>query len=157
MTPEINFNPHDVPEETIPAGRYRVAATASELRTNLNQNGDYFYFTFQVLDGPHENHVFDLVIVRSHEESQKAVKNGRRRLADLCLACGKDRITRTEELHGIPVEAEVTVQPHETYGPSNRVATFRRLIQDDNPFDGHGGSETIDPRSDDTESEWPTA
>ena len=124
----ISFNAQDVPEsryEPIPPGPYRVAAVSSSLKQNKKGNGSYVEFALQVLDGPHKNRQLFARFTHEHSESEKAVEIGRRQLASLCLACGRPHIERTEDLHDIPIEVDVTVEQNSSFGSFNEAKRFR--------------------------------
>ena len=117
----------------LPAGWYPVVVTATEMRQTSAGTGAYLQATLRVVDGPHKNHII-LHRMNVQNPNPTAVEMANRVLSALCHAMHKLRITDTEELHGTPVEALLTVQPPrqhpttgESYGASNDVRTYRSL------------------------------
>ncbi len=127
--PEITFNPNDIPASDytpLPGGWYLVAALSSQLKNNKKGTGEYLEFCFQVLEGLHKGRRVYGRFTWSHTTSPQAVEIGHRQFAELCVACGlKGELTKTEELHSIPVKVEITVEETD-FGQSNGMRRFKR-------------------------------
>lgn len=88
--------------EDVPAGDYKVALAASEMKENKNGSGSHLQLTFTILEGQFKNRkLFDrLNILHSNPT---AVQLAHDKLYSLCLAVGIPEIVRTEQLHNIPL------------------------------------------------------
>lgn len=94
----------------IPAGKYLVQAIESDLIPTKNGNGQMLVLTFEIIDGEHTGRkLWDrLNIINSNSQT---VEIAQRTLSSICHACGKLSISDSEELHFIPLIANVRVRP----------------------------------------------
>lgn len=107
--------------EVLPPGKYVVQIVASEMRPTRDGNGQYLWLELDVLEGQHAGRkLFDrLNLVNGN---QQTVEIAQRTLSAICHATGRLQVTDSEELHLIPMLADVTVQPPKNgYGESNKV------------------------------------
>ena len=73
--------------ETLPAGHYVAHITDARVGPLKSGKGQAIQLTWMVESGPHDGrYVWDRVIVQ--HESAKAMEFGRRKLKDICNACG---------------------------------------------------------------------
>ncbi|WP_075220695.1 DUF669 domain-containing protein [Acuticoccus yangtzensis] len=114
--------------EVLPPGKYTVQIVNSEMRPTSNGLGQYLWLELDVLDGEHAGRkLFDrLNLVNANTQT---VEIAQRTLSAICHATGKMQVTDSEQLHLIPLQADVTVQPPKNgYGESNKIR-FRPLDQ----------------------------
>lgn len=110
------------PYDPLPPNRYVVEIVASELRATKDGQGQYLWLELDVLDGEHQGRkLFDrLNLVNANPTT---VEIAQRTLSAICHAVGKMQVQDSEELHHIPLLADVRVRPSkkEEYGPSNTI------------------------------------
>jgi hypothetical protein len=114
--------------DVLPPGKYTVQIVNSEMRPTSNGLGQYLWLELDVLDGEHAGRkLFDrLNLVNANTQT---VEIAQRTLSAICHATGKMQVTDSEELHLIPLQADVTVQPPKNgYGESNKIR-YRPLDQ----------------------------
>lgn len=124
---ELNFNADSAPESTydpLPAGDYLFQVSDSDFRDSKNGNSQYLALTLEVIDGPRAGRKLWENFVLSHATSSKAVDIGKQKLADLCRAVGVMHVRHSEELHGIPFFAKVTVEEGQDGTLQNRVKKY---------------------------------
>jgi len=116
----------NTPYEALPAGKYLVQIIASEMRPTKDGMGQYLYLELDVLEGPYAGRrLFDrLNLVNPNPE---AVEFAKRTLSALCRAAGKLQVNDSEQLHLIPLLADVRVRPPKgEYGESNSIRYLPR-------------------------------
>src|SRR5215475_9157985 len=103
------------PFEVLPPCRYVVQIVASEMRATRDGLGKYLWLELEVLEGEHRGRrLFDrLNLVNAN---QTTVEIAQRTLSAICHAVGKLQVQNSEELHLIPLLADVRVQPPKTEG-----------------------------------------
>lgn len=124
---ELNFIATDAPEnqyDPLPAGDYLCQVSDSDFRDSKNGNSQYLALTLEVIDGPRAGRKLWENFVLSHATSTKAVDIGKQKLADLCRAVGVMHVRHSEELHGIPFFAKVTVEEGQDGTLQNRVKRY---------------------------------
>lgn len=107
--------------EVLPPGTYTVQIVQSEMRPTRDGNGQYLWLELDVLDGPHQGRkLFDrLNLVNA---SAQTVEIAQRTLSAICHATGRLQVQDSQELHLVPMAANVTVQPPKNgYGESNKI------------------------------------
>jgi hypothetical protein len=112
----------------LPPGKYTVQIVNSEMRPTSNGLGQYLWLELDVLDGEHAGRkLFDrLNLVNANTQT---VEIAQRTLSAICHATGKMQVTDSEQLHLIPLQADVTVQPPKNgYGETNKIR-YRPLDQ----------------------------
>jgi hypothetical protein len=109
------------PFEPLPAGRYVVQIVASEMRPTKDGSGQYLWLEMDVLEGDQQGRkLWDrLNLVNPNAQ---AVEIAQRTLSAICHAVGKLQVQDSDELHLIPMLADVKVQPPRNgYDASNKV------------------------------------
>jgi hypothetical protein len=109
------------PLEVLPPGKYPAQIVNSEMRVTKDGMGQYLWFELDVLDGPYQGRkLFDrLNLVNANPQT---VEIAQRTLSAICHATGRMQVQDSEELHLIPLMADVQVQPPKNgYGESNKV------------------------------------
>jgi hypothetical protein len=99
LLPE-EFDASNVPTKfgMLPEGRYVVAITKAELRSSMTGTGQYLAVEFTVQDPPEYLGRTVLVRVNVYHDNPTAREYARAELAAICAACGKTRISDTDEL-----------------------------------------------------------
>jgi hypothetical protein len=119
------IEPH-TPYEVLPPGQYRVQIVVSEMRLTKDGMGQYLYLQLDVLEGQYAGRkLFDrLNLVNPNPE---AVQIAQRTLSAICRAAGKLQVNDSEQLHRIPMIADVRVRPPRgQYGESNSIRYLPR-------------------------------
>ncbi len=115
----------------LPAGPYLVQIVHSEFRPTKNGLGKYLLLELEVLEGPHTGRrLFDRInLVNPNTMAQQIAEQI---LAAICRAVGKVQVISSEELHHIPLIAEVRVDPARGgYDESNSVKRYSARGQAD--------------------------
>lgn len=108
----------------LPRGMYQVIVMASDLKTNNAGTGQYIELTLQVVDGEHAGRrLWDRLNVSNPNKTAEDI--AKRQLQELCLAAGVTNLTDTEQLHDIPVLAEVDIDRKEP--DRNRVTGYAAI------------------------------
>src|SRR5687768_1548125 len=100
----------------------------SEMKANNAGTGHYLALTFRVHEGPFEGRRF-FTNLNLDNPNEKAVKIAERELSALCHACGKLKVSDSEELHEIPILLKLGVEPARGEYPA------RNKIKDYKPID----------------------
>jgi hypothetical protein len=118
------LKPHDV----LPPGRYLVQIVDSEMRVTKDGMGQYLWMELDVLEGEYAGRkLFDRLNLVNNNAT--AVEIAQRTLSAICHAVGRMQVQDSEELHLVPMIADVKVQPPQNgYGESN---TLRYLPLED--------------------------
>ncbi len=109
------------PIDLLPPGKYVVQIVASEMRVTKDGMGQYLWLELDVLEGECQGRkLFDrLNLVNNNPQT---VELAQRTLSAICHATGRMQVQDSEELHLIPMLADVKVQPPKNgYGESNSV------------------------------------
>ena len=107
--------------ELIPPGKYVAQIVSSEMRPTKDGGGQYLWLELDVLEGALQGRkVFDrLNLVNA---SAQTVEIAQRTLSAICHATGRMQVQDSQELHLIPMIADVTIRPPKNgYGESNKV------------------------------------
>lgn len=118
------------PLELLPPGRYVVQIVGSEMRPTKDGMGRLLWLELDVLEGQHAGRkLFDrLNLVNANPTT---VEIAQRTLSAICHAVGKMQVDDSEQLHLIPLIADVKVQPPKNgYDAKN---TLRYLPLDSQP------------------------
>ena len=126
--------------EVLPPGKYLAQIVASEMRVTKDGNGQYLYLEVDILDGQYAGRkLFDrLNLVNANTD---AVQIAQRTLSSICRAVGKMQVSNSEQLHLIPLIADVRVRPPKgMYGESNSIRYLPRTTDADSaPAPGNSG------------------
>lgn len=113
------FNANDVEPaadfEPIPAGKYLVVITDSEMKPTKSGSGQYLELTFQVIDGPHKNRKLWSRLNLDNPSAQ-AVDIARGELSAICRAVGVMQPRDSSELHDRPLLVTVKCRRREDTG-----------------------------------------
>ena len=112
--------------DVLPPGKYLAQIIASEMRATKDGNGQYLYLELDILDSQHAGRkLFDrLNLVNANPD---AVQMAQRTLSSICRAVGKWQVSNSEQLHLIPLIADVRVRPPKgQYGESNSIRYLPR-------------------------------
>lgn len=112
--------------EVLPAGKYLVQILYSEMRPTRDGFGQYLYLELEILEGPYAGRkLFDRLNLVNDNET--AVEIARRTLSSICRAVGQMQVKDSEQLHGIPLIADVRIRPPKgQYGESNSIRYLPR-------------------------------
>jgi len=98
------------PFELLPPGRYVVQIINSELRPTKDGRGQYLWLELDVLEGEYAGRkLFDRLNLINNNPT--TVEIAQRTLSAICHAVGKMQVDDSEQLHFIPLVADVKVQP----------------------------------------------
>lgn len=131
----LNFDANTVapsaPLEPIPAGWYNVSVVGSEMKPTKTQGNAYLELELQVIDGQYAGRkVFDRLNL--HNTNAVAAEIAYRTLSAICHATGVIQVADSQQLHGIPLQAQVSLREgrtegEKTYGPSNEVKGYKAI------------------------------
>jgi len=131
---QLSFNPSsvDVPamsHEPVPPGRYTVVCEKTDVKPNKKNNGTILSLMFVIQDGEHKNRkIYENLNIQ--HENPKAEMIGQQMLAGLCRIAEIEHLSNTAQLHGIPIEIMISVQPgDDKYPARNRVKGFIRKVE----------------------------
>lgn len=112
----------------LPAGEYLMGIVKSDKRDAKSGSGAFIELEFEVVDGPRKG-ARAWTRLNLWNANAQAVEIAQRDLSAICHACGKLRVSDTEELHGIPMIVRMGKrrdQPEQTepkgYKPANGAA-----------------------------------
>lgn len=132
---QLNFDARQVdPQqsfEPIPAGWYNMMIVESEMKPTSNGQGAYLQLTLKVVDGQYAGRqVFDRLNLQN--PNPIAVEIAYRRLSAYCHATGVIQVQDSQQLHGIPFKARVSIRTDSTgqYEPSNEVKAVKHINED---------------------------
>lgn len=109
--------------DVLPKGKYLMMAVASQIKPTKSGTGEYLEITFEVLDGQFKGRkVWERLNIRN--QNKKAEEISQRQLSALCRAIGVMNLVDTDQLHNIPVIAELAIDEKEGYDPQNRVKSY---------------------------------
>lgn len=110
--------------EPLPRGMYQVIVIASDIKPTQAGTGEYIELTLQVVDGEYAGRrVWDRLNVSNPNKTAEDI--AKRQLQELCLAAGVTNLTDTEQLHDVPVLAEIDLDRKD---PSrNRVMGYQAV------------------------------
>jgi hypothetical protein len=129
----LNFDANQVEPnasyEVLPAGKYSVVITESEMKPTKAGTGRYLELRLQVIEGPHEGRLlFDRLNLENPNE--KAVQIARGTLSAICRAVGIMKLTDSGQLHDTPIVATVKVVERQDNGePSNEVKGYAKYSE----------------------------
>ena len=109
-----------------PAGKHLSQIVASEMRPTKDGRGQYLFLELDILEGPFAGRkLFDrLNLVNDNPDT---VDIATRTLSSICRATGQMQVKDSEQLHLIPLIADVRVRPPKgQYGESNSIRYLPR-------------------------------
>lgn len=95
VSPDVGFDP-------VPAGKYKAAITASEMKPTKRNTGSYLELEFVILEGDYKDRKV-WARLNLENQSEKAVQIARSQLSAICRACGVMTPQDSVELHNIPL------------------------------------------------------
>ena len=132
LIPGGTFKTEEVEESTsfepVPAGDYAVMIIDSAVADNKAGTGQFLKLSFKIVDNSrYENrtiwHYLNLV-----NPNETAVSIAQRDLKAICDAINIQDLEDSNELHGIPLTATITVRPASgEFAASNNIGKFRPL------------------------------
>ena len=112
----------------VPASRYNVVVTSSEMKQTKKGDGSYLALTFKILEGEYAGRLI-WANLNLDNPNPKAVEIAQQDLASLCQACDLNLIEDSEELHNIPVSGQVKIKPEQNgYSAGNTISSFKEVI-----------------------------
>ena len=115
--------------DVLPPAKYLAQIVNSEMRATKDGLGQYLFVEVDVIDGPYSGRkLFDrLNLINANAD---AVQIAQRTLSSICRAVGKLQVSNSEQLHLIPLIADVRVRPAKgMYGESNSIRYLPRNAQ----------------------------
>lgn len=132
---QLNFDASQVdPQqsfEPIPAGWYNMMIVESEMKPTSNGQGTYLQLSLKVVDGQYAGRqVFDRLNLQN--QNPVAAEIAYRRLSAYCHATGVIQVQDSQQLHGIPLKARVSVRTDSTgqYDPSNEIKVVKHINEE---------------------------
>jgi Protein of unknown function (DUF669) len=125
--------------DVLPPAKYLAQIVNSEMRATKDGLGQYLFLEVDVIDGPYAGRkLFDrLNLINANAD---AVQIAQRTLSSICRAVGKLQVSNSEQLHLIPLIADVRVRPAKgMYGESNSIRYLPRNAQAANSPTFNGG------------------
>lgn len=129
---QLNFDARQVdPQqsfEPIPAGWYNMMIVESEMKPTSNGQGAYLQLSLKVVDGQYAGRqVFDRLNLQN--QNPVAAEIAYKRLSAYCHATGVIQVQDSQQLHGIPLKARVSVRTDSTgqYDPSNEIKAVKHI------------------------------
>ena len=94
----------------LPRGNYIVVCEKSEVKATKKGTGHILALTFVVQEGEYRKRkIFDNINIQN--DNPIAQRIGQQHLAAFCHAVGIAQLDNSYQLHGIPVEIELGIQP----------------------------------------------
>ena len=112
--------------DVYPAGKYLSQIVSSEMRPTKDGRGQYLFLELDILEGQFVGRkLFDrLNLVNDNPDT---VDIATRTLSSICRATGQMQVKDSEQLHLIPLIADVRVRPPKgQYGESNSIRYLPR-------------------------------
>ena len=115
-----------VPYETLPAGKYLVEITDTEMKPTKSGNGEMLQIEFTVIDGEFKNRkVWDHLCLR--HSNPEAVKIAQANMSAICHAVNVLQPGDSVELHHIPLVIAVKCKADESTGEiRNEVKSYSK-------------------------------
>ncbi len=128
--------------EALPTDWYVLQIAASEMIPTKDGKGAYLNLEMSVLDGPYKGRkVFDRLNL--HNANPVAQEIAYKTLSAICHATGQLVIQDSQQLHGKPLEARITVRaPEGNYDASNDVKGYRAVNSGKTPAGNGQGAAT---------------
>lgn len=113
--------------EIIPTGWYPAMIITSEMKKTKNGSGQYLQLSWQILDGQYKGRtVFDRLNLIN--PNQEAVRIARQQLDKIRYSTARTQARDSQELHNIPVQIRVKIQPAKgDWEASNVVGNYKPI------------------------------
>jgi len=138
------FNANDYEDdfmdfEPIPAGKYPMAITASELKPTKAGDGSYIELELTVVDGEFEGRkVWDRLCINHPKEQTQTIARGK--LSSICKAVDVILPQDSCELHNIPLLVKVKQKKREDNGEmTNEVSYYSSIEKHSQPANQAAG------------------
>ncbi len=118
------FNAHEVDPnvgfDPIPAGKYLVVITNSQMKTTKNGKGEYLELEMEVLEGEYKGRkLWDRLTIKHPNELTVQIAKGT--LSSICRAVGVMQPSDSVELHNLPLIASVGCKKRDDTGDLTNV------------------------------------
>jgi len=112
--------------EPLPAGKYLVLITGSEMKPTKSGNGNYLELTFQVIDEPFKGRLLWSRLNLDNPNAQ-AVQIAQGELSAICRAVGVMQPKDSTELHNLPLVVTVKCKKRDDTGDIvNEIRTYAK-------------------------------
>jgi len=101
--------------EPLPAGKYLVIMTDSQMKETKSGTGHYLELTFQVVDGQYKGRLL-WSRLNLDNPNPTAVKIAQGELSSICRAVGVMRPKDSVELHNLPLQVSVKCKKRQDTG-----------------------------------------
>jgi hypothetical protein len=117
----------------VPADQYLMHIISSEFRPTRDGRGEYLLLELEVIEGQYTGRkVFERLNLTN--DNPRTVQYAEQTLSSICRAVGKAQVTSSEQLHHIPLIADVRVEPAKNgYDERNSVKRFLPRAQPGGP------------------------
>lgn len=128
---QCDFDTKKVPDyDTLPAGDYECVIESVTIKS-WDDGDQYFSILLSILSGKFQGRkLFDSPTYASRDEESEKMKYGQRRIKQLCLAVGLERISDTDQLVNRSLVAKVNVYKPKDESKEPRNAVSRYLPRD---------------------------
>lgn len=109
--------------QTIPEGSYKMKFISSEMKKNKSTDGSHLSMMAKIVEGQHKGSVI-FVRLNLVNQNEQAVQIAQNELGTICDACGKGKVSDSEELHGIEFWAKVKVEKGSGDNPDQNKITM---------------------------------
>lgn len=112
----------------IPAGEYIAQIYKSDYKQTKDQQGHFLSLQFKILEGDQKDRIL-FVNLNLDNKNEKTVEIANKELATIIDACGFPNtcdLEDSEELHNIPMQITVAVEPKSANNPAqNRIKMYK--------------------------------
>lgn len=137
---EVNDSYDVIPDNTLA----NAVITSSEWKETKDKTGGYLALKYEIIDGNYKGRII-FENVNLQNSNATAVKIAQETLAKICKAIGKEQVQNSEELHNIPMNIKIGVNPaKDGYEPSNKIKSYSKIS---------GSTGTVQPQAE-TKPPW---
>jgi hypothetical protein len=116
--------------ELLPKGKYTAEVVDAAIVDTKNGRGQMLKLTWVISGGEYDDwRIFQQILVT--HDSEEAMKMGRRRIKDLCVACSiTEKVTDVSVFCHKPCEITVGIEEDKNgeYDPKNKVTRIKPLV-----------------------------